>query len=70
MRQLKFIRNFVVIQVEAAPNSGPMLVVARKLHEEKDRETKLNQQKLEEKNLVNITYVESKLKKINNSRIL
>ncbi|CAD5114753.1 DgyrCDS3793 [Dimorphilus gyrociliatus] len=39
-------------KVEGAPNSGPMLAVARKLHEEKDREAKLNQQKLEEKNLL------------------
>ena len=42
----------VVLQVEAAPNSGPMLAVARNLRTEKDREERLQKQKYEQKNLV------------------
>ena len=41
-----------IIQVEAAPNSGPMLAVARNLRQERDREEKLNKQKNEQNNLV------------------
>ncbi len=38
--------------MEAGPNSGPMLAVARNLRQERDREEKLQKQKQEQKNLV------------------
>ena len=44
---------FPLLQVEAAPNSGPMLAVARNLRTEKDREDRIQKQKYEQKNMVN-----------------
>ncbi|KAK2156371.1 hypothetical protein LSH36_215g03007 [Paralvinella palmiformis] len=44
-------------KVEAAPNSGPMLAVARNLRQERDREEKLTKQKHEQKNLLGGIYL-------------
>ena len=46
---------FPFLQVEAAPNSGPMLAVARNLRTEKDREDRIQKQKYEQKNMVSYT---------------
>ena len=40
------------LQVEAAPNSAPMLAVARNLRMERDREEQIQKQKQEQRNLV------------------
>jgi len=42
-------------QVEAAPNSAPMLAVARNLRMERDREEQIQKQKQEQRNLVSHT---------------
>ncbi len=42
----------ILAQVDAAPNSAPMLAVARNLRQERDRESKIQHQKQEHKNLV------------------
>ena len=39
-------------QVESAPNSAPMLAVARNLRMERDREEQTQKQKQEQRNLV------------------
>ena len=42
------------IQVEAAPNSSPMLAVARNLRVERDREEQIQKQKHEQRNMVKL----------------
>ena len=53
---LYFSFNFSGLQVESAPNSGPMLAVARNLRMEKDKDEKLQSQKHEQRNYVSYCF--------------
>ena len=54
MQQTGLITLLFYVQVESAPNSAPMLEVARKLRQERDRDNKLQNQKHEQRNFVSI----------------